>query len=208
MKEVNLQPARSLLEGFSVEDLRRLARRAGVSAPQTRSKGGFTTAIVLGLDLDEIVTALRDLFPDSVAAEPRLDTTERMSGAVTVQTASRADAALGELFLERSGTCLALQLPETQLFLENRWPVLLREVGPVPHERLYAGFVRPGQVHPDARMAPPRRRPFIVDEGEYGLRQGRLRMELRRAGLLAFAVSFLRRNPATRTNDYLLVPIA
>jgi hypothetical protein len=206
VKEIHLQPARSLLESLSADDLKRLALKAGIRI-RPGSRLQFIKSITARLDIEGLVETLGALFPGTGPAS-HLGTIDRLTGSATVQTCSPTDPSLGELLLEDKAGCLALRLPDFQLFLENRWPVLAREVGPVPHARLFAGFVRPGCVHPDAEMAPPRNNPFIVDEGEYGLRNARLRLDLRRAGPISFAVTLLRRNPKTRGNEYLLEPIA
>jgi hypothetical protein len=207
VKGIRLEPGRSLLESFGADDLTRLAAKVRIGGGSARSQARLAEAILARLDLQDIVEALRDLWPQP-PGEGRLDTLDRMTGDATVQVCSPSDPSLGELLLEQGEGCLALCLSDTQVFLENRWPVVLQETGPVAHERLYAAFIGPGQVHPAAEAAPPRNRPFLLDEGSYGIRNARLRLELRRTGQLSFLVTCLRRHPKTRRPEYLLEPIA
>jgi len=127
-------------------------------------------------------------------------------GAVTIQAASRARPDSGDVLLETGDDCLVLRVATTPLFLENRWPVIVTGAGTVPHARLYAAYVRPGRVHAEAQAAPPKTKPFIVDEGQYQLRGGRLHMELSRSGPISFLVVFLRNRGARP--EFLLEPIA
>jgi hypothetical protein len=131
-----------------------------------------------------------------------------LHGAVTVQAYAHARPALGQVLLGFGDRCLTLGLNNAPLFLENRWPVVGRDSGTVARVRLYAAFVRPGKVHPAAEVSPPKSHPFMLDEGEYQLRSSRLRLEMRRAGLMSFLVTFLRYRPPTDRPEYLLKPIA
>jgi hypothetical protein len=110
------------------------------------------------------------------------------------------------LLLERGERCHDIRLDDAPAFLENRRPVFGRDAGTVPAERLFAAFIRPRRIHPEAQCTPPRTKPYIIDEGEYQLRNARLRIEFNRAGPVSFLVVFLR-NRGTRP-EYLLEPIA
>jgi len=207
VKGIRLEPARSLLECFSADDLKRLAARGRVPGRPARTTARLIETIAGHLDVEGITDVLRGLWPPP-AGTGRLDTVDRMTGDATVQVCSPADPSLGELLLEQGTECLALRLPDTQLFLDDRWPVILQETGPVAHERLYAAFIRPGQVHPAAEAPPPRTRPFMLDEGTYGIRHARLRLDLARTGPVSFRITCLRRHPGTKRPEYLLEPIA
>jgi hypothetical protein len=165
------------------------------------------------LDLDEIVEELRHLFPARRAAKKRAGDTARLDqlpplhGSATVQVYSHARPQLGRALLGRTKDCIALSFNSAPLFLENRWPIVVRDDGLVPRSRLYAAFVRPGRVHPSAEAAPPRTKPYLLDEGEYQLRNGRLRFELAHAGPISFQVAFLRERPPAGRAEYLLEPI-
>ena len=102
---------------------------------------------------------------------------------------------------------MTLVFNSAPLFLENRWPIVVRDDGLVPRSRLYAAFIRPGRVHPMAEAAPPKAKPYMLDEGEYQLRNGRLRFELNHAGPISFQVKYLRARPPADRSEYLLEPI-
>lgn len=209
MRDISLDPARSLLGHLTVEELIQLVGRRRPVPP--RRKPALVDAIVSRFDTDGIAERLLAAFPKRAPAAgseaDRLDRISRRHGEATVQVYSRADAALGRLLLEADGRCLQLRLPAVQLFLENRWPVIAADAGFVPAARLYAGFSTRGRVHRAAGMAPASERPFILDEGDYGLRNGRLRLELKRSGPLSFQCRLLRWSPRGRP-EYLLLPIA
>ncbi|MFO7675098.1 MAG: hypothetical protein R6X12_02100 [bacterium] len=211
MPGVKLDPARSLLAPLSADELALLARRARVGPAPRRA--ALVDAITARLDTDGIVDHLLRLFPKRRApqagpAPDRLDRTPRRHGEATVQVSARTDPSLGRLMIETGDRCRQLRLPAVQLFLENRWPVIALDAGTVPAARLFAGFLARGRVHRAAGMPPARNRPFILDEGNYGLRSGRLRLELKRAGPLSFRVRLLRWSPRTGRPEYLLLPIA
>ncbi|MFO7638308.1 MAG: hypothetical protein R6X14_03240 [bacterium] len=211
MRDISLDPARSLLGHLSVAELARLAKRVKL-APAPR-KPALVDALVTRLDTDEIVELLPRLFPKRGPADgrppgERLDRDPRRHGEATVQVYARTDPGLGRLLLGNGDRCLQLRLPAVQLFLENRWPVVAVDDGSVPLARLYAGFTARGRVHRAAGMPPVKGRPFILDEGEYGLRSGRLRLELKRSGPLSFKARFMRWSPRTGRPEYLLLPIA
>ncbi len=215
MQQVHLLPARGLLEGLTREELRALARRSGLRLAAGTAKAALIESLSSHADLDELAARLVRQFPKrrpagcrKPAAEVRLDRARRLHGSVTVQTYSRTNPGLGHLLLGHRDRCLALRLEFTQLFLENRWPVLARDAGCLPIRRLYAAYIARGAVHPEARMPPPGNRPFVLDEGEYGLRLARLRLELKRSGPLSFRVEFLRYRPPAGRPEYLLQPIA
>jgi hypothetical protein len=211
MRDIKLDPPRSLLGHLSAAELGRLARRVRLAPP--RQKAALVEAIATRLDTDGIVERLLAAFPKRRAAgagpaPERLDRVPRRHGEATVQVYAASDPALGRLLLEHGARCHQLRLPAAQLFLENRWPAIAADAGTLPAARLYAGFSARGRVHRAAGMPPPRERPFILDEGEYGLRNGRLRLELKRSGLLSFRVRLLRWSPRTGRPEYLLLPIA
>jgi len=213
MKGIRLEPARSLLDNFTHTELSRLTRHGQLRVALPRSRAALADLITRHLDLDEIVEELRHVFParrgTKVPARgtTRLDQLPPLHGSATVQVYSRSRPQLGRALLARGGDCLTLGFNSTPLFLENRWPVIVRGAGLVPSTRLYAAFVRPGRVHPSAGAAPPRARPYLLDEGEYQLRSGRLRFELAHAGPISFQVTFMRKHPPTGRPEYLFEPI-
>ena len=211
MQGIKLEPARILLANLNPDELRRLARKGRIRVSGKDSRATLVNAITRKLDVDGIADALRRLFPKKGPAPQgvlRLDRVARLTGETTVQVHSRSNPALGVLLLELRPSCLRLRLNSVPLFLDGRWPVIAREAGEVPHKRLYAGFIRPRRLHPAAQTAPSASKPFIIDEGRFGLRAGRLRFEFDRSGPISFGVAFLRfRKPGGRPS-YLLTPIA
>jgi hypothetical protein len=137
----------------------------------------------------------------------RLDLEPPGHGEATVQAYSRSRPERGHLLLERGERALVLEFESTPLFLENRWPVIALDAGGVARTRLFAAFAKPGRIHPSAETPPPRTRPFLLDEGEYQLRNRRLRLELSRAGAISFSLTLLRLGRRTRRPEYLLEPI-
>jgi hypothetical protein len=213
MRGVHLEPARGLLAGLTINELARLCRARGISC--SGAKSAFISAVATGLDLDEVAEALLELFParrpagrKKPANELRLDRVQRLSGDVTVQVLSRARAGQGRLMLEHGERCLTLRLATIPLFLENRTPVIAADSGTAAADRMFAGFTARRRLHPSAGRAPSKDRPFIIDEGGYGLRSGRLRLDLRRTGLISWKVVFLRWSPRSARPEYLLRPIA
>lgn len=209
MKGIRLEPAQSLLSGFTRDELVRLVRRARLDIAPPKSRPALIQQIASHLTIDDLVDKVQVLFPKprGKTGANRLDVMAPGHGAVTVQAGSRAKPDAGEVLLESDADhCAVLRVATTPLFLENRWPVIAVGAGTVPHDRLYAAFIRPGRVHPEAQVPPSRSRPFIVDEGEYQLRNGRLHMELSRSGPISFLVVFLRNRGARP--EYLLEPIA
>ncbi|MBN2464040.1 hypothetical protein JXD38_00245 [candidate division WOR-3 bacterium] len=213
MKGIRLEPARNLLANFTHAELSRLVKHARLAIAVPRSRFALANAITRHLDLDEIVEEIHRLFParrPARRAKPgsvRLDELPRLHGAATVQVYSRSRPQLGRALLARSGDCMTVGFNSAPLFLENRWPVVVRDAGVVPHSLLYAAFVRPGRVHPAAESTPPRTKPYLLDEGEYQLRNGRLRFELAHAGPISFKVTYLRHRPPADRPEYLLEPI-
>ncbi|TFH47450.1 MAG: hypothetical protein E4H01_08350 [Lysobacterales bacterium] len=213
MKGIRLEPARSLLGNFTHTELSRLARNGRLKVALPRSRAALADLITRHLDLDEIVEELRHVFPARrgtkapALSTTRLDQLPPLHGSATVQVHSRSRPQLGRILLGRGKDCVALSSNSAPLFLENRWPVLVRETGFVPHSRLYAAFVRPGRVHPSAEAPPPRTKPYLLDEGEYQLRNARLRFEFTHAGPISFQVTFLRAQPAAGRPEYLFEPI-
>jgi hypothetical protein len=213
MKGVRLAPARSLLDNFAHTELSRMVRHARLDIAIPRSRAALAGAITRHLNIDEIVEEVISLFPTRwgvrrrASGAVRLDRLPPLHGGATVQAYSRARPQLGRALLGRDRDCMALSFNSAPLFLENRWPVVVRDAGLVPPTRLYAAFIRPGRVHPSAEAAPPRTRPFVLDEGEYQLRNGRLRLELAHAGPISFRVTFLRERPPTVRAEYLFEPI-
>ncbi|HTW92778.1 MAG TPA: hypothetical protein VMH22_13890 [bacterium] len=213
MKGIRLEPARSLLDNFTHAELARLVRRSRLKVSVPRSRAALADLITKHLDLDGVVEETRQLFhtrrsaPRRAAHATRLDQLPPLHGSATVQAYSRSRPQLGRALLGRSDDCMALGFNSVPLFLENRWPVVVRDVGLVPRSRLYAAFVRPGRVHPSAEAAPPRTKPYLLDEGEYQLRNGRLRFELAHAGPISFQVTFLRKRPPAGRAEYLFEPI-
>jgi len=213
MRAIHLEPARGLLAGLTLNELARFCRARGISC--SGAKPAFINAVATELDMDEIAEALLELYPArrpagrrKPADELRLDRAQRLSGDVTVQVLSRARAGQGRLMLEHGDRCLALRLATIPLFLENRAPVIAADAGTVAADRLFAGFTARRRLHPSAGRAPSQERPFIIDEGGYGLRSGRLRIDLRRTGLISWKVDFLRWSPRSARPEYLLRPIA
>ncbi len=206
MPAIRNEPSHRLLINLTATELERLARRARLPVPKPVSRARLINLIASGLVTDDIVEHLHRLFPRprSRPAPNRLDRLLPLHGAATVQTSTKSGSGL--LLLDFGNNCRAVRLSSTALFLENRWPVFATDAGLVPRTRLYAAFVKPGRLHPAAEVAPGRSRPFILDEGEYQLRNGRLRMELVHAGPISFLVVFLRAS-GERT-DYLFEPIA
>jgi hypothetical protein len=215
MPNVHLQPAQSLIEGFTHEELVKFARRMKMRPARSASKKQLVREITCRMDLDEITCALLELFPKRRAAgmkkcadEVRLDKTPRLHGNITVHVYSRTNPGLGRLLLENRESCIQLRLSHVQLFLDNRWPVIASDSGTLTARHLYAGFVGTNRIHAAAEMAPPKDKPFIIDEGEYGLRNGRLRLDFHRAGAGSFRVDLLRYSSRTGRPAYLLRPIA
>jgi hypothetical protein len=213
MKGIRLEPARGLLDNFTHTELSRLVKRSRIEIAVPRSRAALANLITKHLDLDEIVKELRHLSPARRAAKARpgdavrLDQLTPLHGSATVQAYSRSRPQLGRALLGRSKDCVALSFNSAPLFLENRWPIIVRDDGLAPRSRLYAAFIRPGRVHPAAEAAPPRTKPYLLDEGEYQLRNGRLRFELAHAGPISFQVTFLRERPPTGRSEYLFEPI-
>ena len=208
MQAVRLEPAHSLLENFSVAELAKLARSAELADPP-KARHALTKALTRRLALDEMVDLLPAVFGHTRGKdELRLDRLDRAHGQVTVQVYSSGRPALGQFLLEHDNRCLALGFVNIPLVLENRWTVIARDAGLVPLNRLYAAFSKPGKIHPSAEAAPPRTRPFILDDGTYQLRDARLRFELQRTGQVSFSVNFLRHRPPALRPEYLLEPIA
>jgi len=213
MKGIRLEPARGLLDNFAHTELTRMVKHAQLGIAVPRSRAALADAITRHLDVDEIVEEIHHLFPARRAATRRasravrLDELPPFHGTATVQAYSRSRPQLGRALLGRSKDCIALGFNSAPLFLENRWPVVVRDAGLVPPTRLYAAFVRPGRVHPSAEAAPPRTRPYMLDEGEYQLRNGRLRFEFAHAGPISFQVAFLRERPPAGRPEYLFEPI-
>lgn len=213
MKGIRLEPARSLLDNFTHTELSRLAKHGRLDVAVPRSRAALADLITKHLDLDEIVEELRHLFPARRGTKVRARGTIRLDqlppfhGSATVQVYSRSRPQLGRALLGRGKDCIALGFNSAPLFLENRWPVLVRDAGLVPHSRLYAAFVRPGRVHPSAEAPPPQTKPHLLDEGEYQLRNARLRFEFAHAGPISFQVTFLRERPPTGRSEYLFEPI-
>lgn len=213
MKGIRLEPARGLLDNFTYAELSRVVRHARLDVTVPRSRAALATLITKHLDVDGVVEELRRLFPTRrgttrrAASASRLDQLAPLHGTATVQAYSHSRPQLGRALLGRTSDCISLSFNSVPLFLENRWPVVVREAGPVPRSRLYAAFVRPGRVHPSAEAAPPRTKPCVLDEGEYQLRNGRLRFEFAHAGPVSFQVTFLRERPPAGRPEYLFEPI-
>jgi len=218
MKGIRLEPARALLENFTHTELSRMVKRSSLGIVVPRSRAALADSITRHLSLDEVIEEIRHIFPPRASRNSqtatrnpqlasRLDQLPPLHGSATVQASSRSRPQLGRALLGRSADCLTLGFDSAPLFLENRWPVLVRDEGAVPRSRLYAAFIRPGRIHPAAESAPPRTRPYMLDEGEYQLRNGRLRFELTHAGPISFQVTFLRERPPAGRPEYLLEPI-
>ncbi len=212
MKGISLEPARGLLDNLTHTELARMVRRSRLDIVVPRARAALADSITRHLSLDEILEEIHHLFPPRRGTKQtedtvRLDQLPPLHGSATVQVSSRSRPQLGRALLGRSKDCLALSFNSAPLFLENRWPVLVRGDGTVPHSRLYAAYVRPGRVHPSAEAAPPRTKPYMLDEGEYQLRNARLRFEFAHAGPISFQVTFLRDRPPAGRPEYLLEPI-
>jgi hypothetical protein len=208
VQAVRLEPAHSLLENFSVAELLKLARKSELVDPP-RTRRALTRALTRHVALDEMVDLLPALFVGTRGRdELRLDRLDRAHGELTVQVYSPSRPALGQVLLEHDGSCIVLGFVNIPLALENRWAVIARDLGTVPLKRLFAAFSRPGKVHQSAEAPPPRNRPFIIDEGCFQLRSGRLRFELERSGPVSYAVRFLRHRAPSRRPDYIFEPIA
>lgn len=214
MKGIRLEPARGLLGNFTHTELSRLVKQGQLKVAVPRSRAALVDLITRHLDLDEIVEELRHVFPARRGAKVRARGTTRLDllpplyGSATVQVYSKSRPQLGRALLGRGKDCIALSFNSAPLFLENRWPVVVRDAGLVRSKLLYAAFVRPGRVHPSAEAAPPRTKPHMLDEGEYQLRNCRLRFEFAQAGPISFRVAFLRERPPAGRAEYLLEPIA
>jgi hypothetical protein len=213
MKGIRLAPARGLLDNFTHAELSRLLRQSRPEIDVPRSRAALANLITKHLDIDEIVEEIRRLFParrgrkNRAAAAIRLDELPPLHGSATVQAYSRSRPQLGRALLARSSDCMALGFNSAPLFLEDRWPVVVRDAGVARLSLLYAAYVRPGRVHPAAESAPPRTKPYLLDEGEYQLRNGRLRFELAHAGPISFQITYLRDRPPAGRPEYLLEPI-
>lgn len=215
MPDVHLKPAQSLVEGLTRAELLTFAQRHRLQAAPSGSKKQLIAAVTSRFNIDELASALAGFFPkrrpagcDKPVGEVRFDRAARLAGSMTIQVYSRSNPGLGRLFFEHDGSCIVFRIGHTQLFLENRWPLVARDAGRLPLNRLHAAFVARGRLHPEAGAPPPANRPFIIDEGEYGVRNARLRLELSRFGPLSFSVKFLRYRPPTGRPEYLLQPIA
>jgi len=217
MQGIRLEPARGLLENFTHAELACIVRHSRLDIALPRSRSKLADSITKHLSLDDLLDEIRSLFraPHSrsrTKAAGRLDTMTPLHGSATVQAGGGADShprqpQLGLVLLGRSSDCIALRIRSVPLFLENRWPVLVYDKGPVPRARLYAAFIRPRLIHPSAEAPPPRTRPFILDEGNYQLRNSRLRLELVHAGPISCQVTFLRERPPSGRPEYLFEPI-
>lgn len=208
MKKVILEPARALLATLTKDELLRLGRRRRLKLEASQHKDAVLAELSRHLAVDDVTETLLALFSKKAGRGlVRLDQAPRLTGAATVHSYGRASAGQGRVLLEHAEHCLRLRLSNLQLFLENRWPVAASDAGEVPASMLYAGYVRRGRVHPSAGAPPPADRPFILDDGEYGLRQGRLRLELRHSGLLSFRVYLMRFASRSRRAVYILQPI-
>lgn len=213
MRGIHLEPARELLASLTLGELARLCRTQGIAC--SGGKPAFVDAVATRLDLDGIADVLLDLFPARRPAgrgkaddEVRLDRAPRLAGDAAVQVLPRARAGQGRLMLAAGGRCLRLRLGNVPLFLENRAPVVAADAGPVAADRMFAGFTSRRRLHPSAGRAPSKDRPFIIDEGGYGLRSGRLRLDLHVTGLISWRVDFLRWSARSARPEYLLRPIA
>jgi hypothetical protein len=215
MPGISLEPSRSLLENFTFAELLRLVSIARVRETPPRSRAQLISFITRHLSLDDVVETIPNIFPRARGkavrgkdAGLRLDRMPPLHGEATVHAYSQARPALGRVLMEHGDRCIVLSLHNAPLFLENRWPVIARRTASVPHDRLYAAFIRRGRVHPGAEAPPPRDRPFLLDSGEYQLRNSRLRLELSRSGPVSFLVTFLRRRQPGCHDEYLLEAIA
>jgi hypothetical protein len=212
MKGMRLEPARGLLDNFDYAELSRLLKRSRPDVAIPRSRAVLINLITRHLDVDAVVEQIRSLFParrvtKSAKGAVRLDDLPPLHGSATVQAYLRSRPQLGRALLARPADCVALSFNSAPLFLENRWPVVVRDAGLVKRSLLYAAYVRPGRVHPAAEALPPKTKPYLLDEGEYQLRNGRLRFELAHAGPISFQVTFLRGRPPAGRPEYLFEPI-
>lgn len=185
MPGTKLEPARHLLSNLTFDELETIARRARLPRPWPRSRARLTELLTLHLTLDDLVDRMARLYPrarPATAGFEYLDRLPPLHGPALIRAVSRSRTAGGRLLLERDRGGLGLALSNVTLFLENRFPVLARDAGSVA--------ARGG----------------IVDEGEYQLRNARLRLELGRAGPVSFLMTFLRLRG--RRPEYLLEPIA
>jgi hypothetical protein len=211
MQGIRLEPAQDLLRNLTLLELRRLAARARLPLLATRAKPALVDNISRHLSLDEIVEQIPRSLAHVRRRAPRAERLDRLPprhGEATVNVYSHARPALGYILFGWQERCHALGLRNTPLFLENRWPVMATSVGTRPRTHLYAAFVRPRRIHPSAEVPPPRTRPYMLDEGEYQLRNSRLRLELARSGPISFFITFLRNRPPAGRPQYLLEPIA
>jgi len=213
VKGIRLEPARGLLDNFTHAELSSLLGHSRPDVAVPRGHAALVDLITRHVDIAGIVSGIRSLSTacrgtkSRARAAFRLDELLPLHGSATVQAYSRSRPQLGRALLARDNDCLSLSFNSAPLFLENRWPIVVRDSGVVGRSLLYAAFVRPGRVHPSAEAPPPRTKPYLLDEGEYQLRNGRLRFELSHAGPISFQVSFLReRQPAGRP-EYLFEPI-
>ncbi len=213
MQGIRLEPAQDLLNNLTLPELRRLVKVARLSLSTSSTRPLLIDGISQHLNLDEIVQQIPRCLLRVPARQARtqLERLDRLSpryGEAAVHVYSHSRPALGRLLLGWQGQCHALGLSNTPLFLENRWPVMVSSDGTMPQTYLYAAFVRPGRIHPNAEIPPPRTKPYMIDEGEYLLRNSRLRLELARSGPISFSVTFLRSQPPRGRPQYLFEPIA
>lgn len=210
-----MYPAQSLIEWLTREELIAFARKHHLQPRARDSKKQVIAAITSRCSLNEISSSLLDMFPkrrsaghDKRAGEIRLDRAARLCGTATIHVYSQSNPGLGRILLEHTDSCIVLRVGHTQLLMENRWPLIAADAEPVPLNRLFAAFVRRGRIHPEAGAPPPAERPFIIDEGVYGLRDARLRFEMQHSGPLSFKVLFMRYGPRSGRPEYILRPIA
>jgi hypothetical protein len=215
MQGIRLEPAQSLLRNLSLSELRQLSKSVHRTIPPSRGKAALIDTITQHLSLDDIVERIPRLLARtpraagrSSARPVRLDRLPPLHGDAAVHVYSHGRPDVGHLLLEWKEQCLTLGLNNTPLFLENRWPVMVNTSGVLPYARLYAAFVRPRKIHPGAAAPPPKTSPYMLDEGEYQLRNSRLRLELKRSGPISFFVTFLRNCPPSAKPQYLFEPIA
>jgi len=210
MRSLRLEPARNLLGNLTLAELQRLCERQGFEC--RGQKAAVIDQIATRLDIVEIADVLLAMFakrkPAGARAEVRLDEETRLSGDVAVHVLPRAKAGQGRLMLETGDRCLQLRLGNVPLFLENRAPVVAADAGSVSHDLMFDGFVARRRLHPAAGRDPSKDRPFIIDEGGYGLRNGRLRFDLRKTGLISWRIELLRWSARGNRPEYLLRPIA
>ena len=180
MPGTKLEPARHLLANVTVDELATIARRSRLARPWPRGRARLTEALTRHLTLDDLVERVIHLYPRARRTGDFLDRLPPRHGPVAV----RAGRNRGALLLGPDDAPIHLELSNVPLFLENRFPVLAR----VAAARSRAG------------------RTDLVDDGEYQLRAGRLRLELTHSGPLSFLVVFLRRRAGRA--EYLLEPIA